>query len=62
MVTKFPTLETPRLILRQLEKADAQNIFFLRADETVNKYLDDFKHHVIEQTQHWIETALDCEY
>ena len=35
----FPTLATERLILRQLEFRDEQEIFFLRSDERVNKYL-----------------------
>ena len=38
--TPFPVLKTPRLILRQLEISDEQDIFFLRTDEEVNKYVD----------------------
>ncbi len=37
--TTFPILTTERLILRQLEIQDEQEIFFLRSDERVNKYL-----------------------
>ena len=37
--TTFPILKTERLILRQLEIQDEQEIFFLRSDERVNKYL-----------------------
>jgi [ribosomal protein S5]-alanine N-acetyltransferase len=35
----FPRLTTERLTLRQLEIEDDQEIFFLRSDERVNKYL-----------------------
>ena len=34
------TLTTPRLILRQLNAADCEEIFFLRSDEQVNKHLN----------------------
>jgi len=36
----FPLLETATLVLRQLETADVDDIFLLRSDERVNKYLD----------------------
>ncbi len=35
----FPNLQTDRLLLRQLNKEDANAIFFLRSDATVNKYV-----------------------
>lgn len=35
----FPVLETPRLRLRQLIEADANDIFALRSNAEVNKYL-----------------------
>ena len=35
----FPRLTTDRLVLRQLEMKDDHEIFFLRSDQTVNKYL-----------------------
>jgi len=38
--TPFPILVTERLILRQLDEADKGNIFLLRSDEKVNKYLE----------------------
>lgn len=37
--TPFPRLITERLLLRHLEMQDDNEIFFLRSDETVNKYL-----------------------
>jgi ribosomal-protein-alanine N-acetyltransferase len=38
--TPFPVLKTERLILRQLVIGDANEIFALRSDGNVNKYLD----------------------
>lgn len=36
----FPTFITERLILRQLLERDVEEIFSLRSDATINKYLD----------------------
>jgi len=36
----FPELKTRRLVLRQLTANDQNEIFFLRSDEAVNKYVD----------------------
>jgi ribosomal-protein-alanine N-acetyltransferase len=38
--TPFPLLTTQRLILRQLKDEDANEIFVLRSDERVNKFID----------------------
>ncbi|PZX94254.1 N-acetyltransferase [Flavobacterium aquariorum] len=38
--TPFPILTTERLTLRQLSIDDTQNIFALRSDAEINKYLD----------------------
>ena len=35
----FPELKTARLILRQLKESDSEDIYFLRSDESVNKYV-----------------------
>ncbi len=37
---KFPLLFTERLLLRQLSEQNAENIFLLRSDKMVNRYLD----------------------
>ena len=37
--TPFPILKTKRLIFRQLEEADNKEIFFLRSDDELNKYI-----------------------
>ena len=36
----FPVLATQRLILRQLTAEDDQQIFALRSDNAINKYLN----------------------
>ena len=38
--TPFPIISTERLLLRQLQTHDAQNIHLLRSDPEVNKYLN----------------------
>ena len=38
--TPFPILKTERLTLRQLEISDEKEIFTLRSDSEINKYLD----------------------
>ena len=38
--THFPTMTTNRLLLRKLSENDCQEIFSLRTDRRVNKYLD----------------------
>lgn len=38
--TKFPVLETERLILREHVLSDAENIYKMRTNETVMKYID----------------------
>ncbi len=52
--TPFPVLNTERLVLRSLEADDDEAIFQLRAEESVNRYLEDFRHSSIEQTREFI--------
>ncbi len=52
--TPFPVLNTERLVLRSLEADDDEAIFRLRAEESVNTYLEDFRHSSIEQTREFI--------
>lgn len=52
--TPFPILSTNRLILRQLEMSDAQDIFDHRLDDIVNTHLDNFRHSSIEETKAFI--------
>lgn len=46
--TSFPKITTERLILRELKKEDANEIFFLRTDERVNQFLDRKKATVLQ--------------
>ena len=55
----FPQLRSNRLILRQLELKDAHEIFHLRSDEGVNKYLDRPKAETIEDAIHFINRIND---
>ena len=50
----FPQLATERLILRQLQPNDESEIFFLRSDERVNKYIDRPKAIFFEEAQNFI--------
>lgn len=50
----FPVLTTERLVLRQLEAGDDEDIFAHRNDDLVNTYLEDFRHSDIMQTQAFI--------
>jgi len=53
--TPFPILTTDRLVLRQLDATDDKDIFSHRSDDSVNTYLEDFRHTSIEQTQAFID-------
>ena len=52
--TPFPNLTTDRLVLRQLLIDDANEIYLLRSDESVNKYLDRDKATVIDDATNFI--------
>lgn len=39
-ITPFPQLTTARLFLRQLQLSDANEIFLLRSDDSVNAFID----------------------
>ena len=51
----FPTLTTERLTLRQLLDGDVLEIFFLRSDTLINKYLDRQPSKTIEDALKFIE-------
>ena len=50
----FPLLQTERLVLRELREADVDEIFFLRADAQVLKYLDRKPAASKEEALNWI--------
>jgi ribosomal-protein-alanine N-acetyltransferase len=52
--TPFPILITERLTLRQLVISDAQEIFTLRSDSEINKYLDRQVSNTIEDARNFI--------
>lgn len=54
--TPFPVLKTERLTLRQLVSSDANEIFALRSDGNVNKYLDRKPSRSIEDAATFIQT------
>ncbi|MEO6405014.1 MAG: GNAT family N-acetyltransferase [Ferruginibacter sp.] len=55
----FPILKTDRLILRQLVITDDNEIFSLRSDANVNKYLDRQPGKSIEDAQSFIQTIIE---
>ena len=55
----FPELETDRLLLRPLTAADAPALFAIRDDESINKYLGNFRHQSIQQTLDFIKKIED---
>jgi [ribosomal protein S5]-alanine N-acetyltransferase len=55
----FPILTTQRLTLRQLSIDDQQNIFALRADPAINKYLDRKPSKTIEDALNFINVVND---
>jgi ribosomal-protein-alanine N-acetyltransferase len=52
--TPFPILTTDRLHLRELRETDAAEIFLLRSDDVVNRYLDRVKSETIEDAKDFI--------
>ena len=53
--TPFPVLTTERLTLRQLSMDDQQNIFALRSDTEINKYLERAPSKTIEDAINFIK-------
>lgn len=56
--TSFPVLQTERLILRTLSPADEPEIYQLRSDENVLKYIDRNKAHSAEDARKFIDSIL----
>ncbi|MDQ2769182.1 MAG: GNAT family N-acetyltransferase [Bacteroidota bacterium] len=53
--TPFPVLKTGKLTLRQLESSDDKEIFSLRSDDNVNKYLDRKTSESIDDAKNFIQ-------
>lgn len=52
--TTFPVIKTTRLILTQLNYDDAEEIYFLRSDEQVCKYIDHPRANSIKDAENFI--------
>lgn len=57
--TPFPILTNERLTLRQLSIDDTQNIFALRSDTEINKYLDREPSKIIDDAINFIKKVND---
>ena len=57
--TPFPILKTERLTLRQLSVNDDKEIFALRSDKQVNKYIDRAPSNTIEDARKFIHKITD---
>lgn len=55
----FPALSTERLLLRALQLTDDKEIFALRSDDNINKYLDRPKAHSIEDARDFIQKIIN---
>lgn len=54
----FPKLETERLILTEFLKSDAEELFKIRSDDRVLKYLDRDPHKSVEESELMIEKMI----
>lgn len=54
----FPNLETKRLYLTEFVKSDAEELFKMRSDERVLKYLDRDPHKSVEESELMIEKMI----
>ncbi len=59
--TPFPLITTDRLVLRQVNKSDVNEIFFLRSDQRVLKFLDRAPAKTTEEAFIFIEKINDLE-
>lgn len=57
--TRFPVLTTGRLILRQIKREDENEIFTLRSDELINKYLDRPKANSVNDAKEFINKIIN---
>src|ERR1700761_9061552 len=51
----FPELTTSRLLLRELQMSDAEEIFLLRSDARVNEYVERPRATSIEDARNYID-------
>ena len=55
----FPKLETERLLLTEFFKSDAEELFKIRSDERVQKYLDRDLHKTVEESELMIDGMIN---
>ena len=55
---EVPRLETKRLVLRKMRRADAEAIFAIYADAEVMRYRDVLAFTHLEEAQHFLEQIL----
>ena len=60
-LSNFPTLTTERLTLRQLLESDMQEIFLLRSDILINKFLDRKPSETLEDALNFIRNIKNNE-
>ena len=56
--SRFPKLETDRLLLNEFKISDAQELFNLRSDNRVMKYLDRDNHKFVKDSEEMIESII----
>ena len=56
--TEFPTLHTPRLLLREVTRADAPAMFKMRSDERVMRYIGKQPQQDISEAEQHIESYI----
>ncbi len=59
--TPFPEMTTPRLLLRKVQPQDVHEIFFLRSDATVLRYIDTPPAESLEEAQEFISKTGNLE-
>jgi ribosomal-protein-alanine N-acetyltransferase len=56
----FPIIETPRLILRDIQLKDAQRFFEIRSDQEVMRYMDREPFQFIEEAEEMIKASIEA--
>lgn len=59
--TPFPTLNTNRLVLRKINTKDAPELFIMRNDERIMKYIDKPRAKSVDEAHAFIKTVLNLE-
>ena len=57
--TRFPELDTERLFLRQTGKSDANEVFFSRSDEKMNRYIKRKLATTLKDAEDFVEKITD---